>query len=282
MILDILYDIIDFLLPFEWIKHDFMKNAFLAIILLAPVFGILGTMVVGNRMAFFSDSIGHGSFTGLAIGAILGGIRPIWSAILFSVAFAVVITVIKNKSRASIDTVIGAFSSTAVAVGLVILSLGGGIGKYSSYLVGDILSISPFEILLAFAALVAVVILWTVMFNKVLLISISQSLAASRGVKILPVEIILTATIATVVTISIQWVGLLIINSLLVLPAAASRNISGNVRQYHAISIGISMFSGISGLILSYYLNTATGATIVLIAAFLYFISILTGKRFSA
>jgi zinc transport system permease protein len=282
MILDTLYGIIDFLLPFEWIKHGFMKNAFLAIIFLTPVFGLLGTMVVGNRMAFFSDSIGHGSFTGLAIGAILGGIRPIWSAILFSAVFAVVITVIKNKSRTSTDTVIGAFSSTAVAIGLIILSLGGGTGKYSSYLVGDILSISPFEILLAFVAFIAVIILWAIIFNKVLLISISQSLAASRGVKTLPVEIIYTVAMASVVTISIQWVGLLIINSLLVLPAAASRNVSGNIRQYHVISIGISMFSGISGLILSYYWNTATGATIVLIAAFLYFISFLAGKRFSA
>lgn len=282
MMLDILYGIIDFLLPFEWIKHDFMKNALLAVILLAPVFGLLGTMVVGNRMAFFSDSIGHGAFTGLAIGAILGGIRPIWSALLFSAVFAVVITVIKNKSRTSTDTVIGAFSSTAVAIGLVILSLGGGIGKYSSYLVGDILSISPFEILLAFVAFVAVIVLWAIMFNKVLLISISRSLAASRGVKTLPVEIIFTAAIASVVTISIRWVGLLIINSLLVLPAAASRNVSGNVRQYHAISVGISMFSGISGLIASYYWNTAAGATIVLMAAALYFISFFLGKRFTA
>jgi zinc transport system permease protein len=282
MILDFWYGIIDFLLPFEWIKYDFMKNAFLAIILLTPVFGILGTMVVSNRMAFFSDSIGHGSFTGLAIGAILGGVRPIWSAMIFSAVFAVVITVIKNKSRTSTDTVIGAFSSTAVAIGLVILSLGGGAGRYSSYLVGDILSISPFEISLMLIAFIAVIILWVIMFNRILLISISHSLASSRGVKTLPVEMIFTAAIALVVTISIQWVGLLIINSLLVLPAAASRNISGNVRQYHAISIGISMFSGISGLILSYYWNTATGATIVLIAAVLYFISFLAGKRFSA
>jgi zinc transport system permease protein len=84
-----------------------------------------------------------------------------------------------------------------------------------------------------------------------------------------------------VVTITIQWVGLLIINSLIVLPAAASRNITTNMRQYHFVSVVISMFSGISGLIASYYLNTPTGATIVLIAAFIFFALFLLRRKFS-
>lgn len=280
--LEIWYGIVDFLLPFEWTEHEFMKNALLAVLLLAPVFGLLGTMVVSNKMAFFSDSIGHGAFTGVAIGALLGGIRPVWGAILFSILFAVTITYIKNKSRASTDTIIGVFSSTAVAIGLVILSSGGSFNKYSSYLVGDLLSIAPFELLLLFIAFITVIILWVFIFNKVLLISINQSLAASRGVNTLGVEMLFTIAIAAVVTITIQWVGLLIINSLIVLPAAASRNITRNVRQYHAVSVGISIFSGVTGLIASYYWNTVSGATIVLIAALLFFILFLLRKRFAS
>jgi len=277
--LEIWYDLVDVLLPFEWAAHTFMKNALLAVLLLTPVFGILGTMVVSNRMAFFSDSIGHGAFTGVAIGALLGGIKPIWSAIIFSVIFAVTITVIKNRSNASTDTVIGVFSSTAVAIGLVLLSFGGSFNKYSSYLIGDLLSIAPFEILMLFIAFVMVIILWFLIFNKVLLISINQSLAASRGINTLMVEMLFTVAIAVMVTISIQWVGLLIINSLIVLPAAASRNVARNVRQYHALSVAVSMFSGIAGLILSYYFNTTTGATIVLVAAVLFFILYLFRKK---
>jgi zinc transport system permease protein len=189
--------------------------------------------------------------------------------------------VIKNKSRASTDTIIGVFSSTAVAVGLVIMSSGGSFSRYSSYLVGDLLSIAPFEILMLFIAFLAVLLLWLLIFNKVLLISINQSLAASRGVNTLLVEILFTSAIAVVVTITIQWVGLLIINSLLVLPAAAARNVTGNVRQYHAVSVGVSIFSGISGLIASYYWNTATGATIVLIASAVFFLLFLLRKRFA-
>jgi len=280
MMLDIWYDIVSFLLPFEWTEHNFMKNALLAVLLLTPLFGLLGTMVVSNRMAFFSDSIGHGAFTGVAIGALFGTVDPLIGAILFSAVFAVVITIIKNKSKTSTDTIIGVFSSTAVALGLILLS-NGGYNKYSSYLVGDLLSISPFEILLLLVSFVGVIILWLLIFNKVLLISVNQSLAASRGINTLAVDILFTIAIAVVVTITIQWVGLLIINSLIVLPAAAARNVTSNVRQYHAVSVGISMFSGISGLIASYYLDTPTGSTIVMIAALIFFLLFFLRRKFA-
>lgn len=280
MMLDIWYDIVSFLLPFEWTEHNFMKNALLAVLLLTPLFGLLGTMVVSNRMAFFSDSIGHGAFTGVAIGALFGTVDPLIGAILFSAVFAVVITIIKNKSKTSTDTIIGVFSSTAVALGLILLS-NGGYNKYSSYLVGDLLSISPFEILLLLVSFVGVIILWLLIFNKVLLISVNQSLATSRGINTLAVDILFTIAIAVVVTITIQWVGLLIINSLIVLPAAAARNVTSNVRQYHAVSVGISMFSGISGLIASYYLDTPTGPTIVMIAALIFFLLFFLRRKFA-
>jgi zinc transport system permease protein len=279
--LDLWYKLVDILLPFEWTSHIFMKNALLAVILVTPLFGILGTMVVSNRMAFFSDSLGHGAFTGIAIGAIIGLVNPIWAASLFSVIFAVVITIIKNKSRTSTDTIIGVFSSTAIALGLVIMSYSGSFNKFSSYLIGDLLSITSTEILLLGFVFFAVIILWVFIFNKLLMISINQSLAASKGVNTLLIEILFTATIAVVVTISIQWVGLLIINSLLVLPAAAARNVTGNVRCYHFVSVVIALFAGISGLVASYYINTATGATIVLVAAVMFFVTFSLRNRFA-
>ncbi len=267
------YSLVDFLLPFQWTGHLFMKNALLAVLLVTPIFGILGTMVVNSRMAFFSDSIGHGAFTGIAIGTMLGGIQPIWAATAFSIIFALTITYIKNKSSASTDTIIGVFSSTAIALGLVILSYGGSFNKFSAYLIGDLLSISPSELFLLLGVFISVLVLWLVIFNKILINSINQSLAASRGINTLLIEMLFTAAIAFVVTITIQWVGLLIINSLLVLPAAAARNITTNVRQYHLVSVAIALISGIFGLILSYYFNTATGATIVLVAAAFFFIT---------
>lgn len=279
--LDFWYKVIDTVLPFEWSEYEFMKNALLAILLITPLFGLLGTMVVSNKMAFFSDALGHGAFTGIAIGALLGLVRPAFAAILFSVVFSLIITVIKNKSRASTDTIIGVFSSIAVALGLVLMSLGGSFNKYSSYLIGDLLSISPTEIVVLIFVFLAVIVLWLITFNKLLLVSTNKSLASSRGVKTLPVEMIFTSIVAVIVTISIQWVGLLIINSLLVLPAAAARNITANVRKYTLATVSISVFSGLSGLVASYYLNTATGATIVLISGVIFFISLAFKSKFS-
>jgi len=278
--MDIWYSIIE-MLPFEWTGHTFMKNALLAIILISPVFGILGTMVVNNRMAFFSDALGHGAFTGVAIGSIMGLVQPLWSAVIFSVVFSIGIAVIKHRSRMASDTVIGVFSSTAVALGIFIQTSGGkSFGKAMTYLIGDILSILPSEILLAFLLLVFITVLWIVIFNKLMVVSVNPSLAGSRGIHTFWNELIFSMVIAVVVTVSMSWIGLMVINSFLVLPAAAARNIAKNQRQYHLLTIVISVVSGISGLIASYYIETASGATIVLIAAVIFFATFIYRKRF--
>lgn len=279
--LDTIYNFIDLILPFQWVGHDFMKNALIAIILVALLFGVLGTMVVSNKMAFFADALGHGAFTGIAIGILFGGIEPILGATIFSVLFAIAITIIKNKGTSSTDTIIGVFSSTAVALGLVLMSYNGNLNKFSSYLVGDLLSITPNEIVLLLSVFVIVILIWIFLFNKLLIVSTNTSLANSRGVNTLLIEIIFTTVIAVVVTITVRWVGLLIINSLLVLPAAAARNVSKNVKSYHILSIVISLFSGITGLIISYYSNTVTGATIVLVSSVVFFVTLGLKNRFS-
>lgn len=277
---DTLYNAIDLILPFQWLSHTFMKNAFIAIIIITPLFGLLSTMVVSNKMSFFADSLGHGVFTGIAVGILLGGIDPMWGATLFSICFAIAITIIKNKGTSSTDTIIGVFSSTSIALGLVLMSFSSSLSKFSSYLVGDLLSISQNQIILLIFVFIAIIVLWSLIFNKLLVTSLNTSLANSRGMNTLLIEIIFTCTIAVIVTITIRWVGLLIINSLLVLPAAAARNISRNIRQYHLFSILISIFSGIVGLIISYYLNTVTGATIVLVASVIFFITLFIRRKF--
>lgn len=277
---DTLYNAIDLILPFQWLSHTFMKNAFIAIIIITPLFGLLSTMVVSNKMSFFADSLGHGAFTGIAVGILLGGIDPMWGATLFSICFAIAITIIKNKGTSSTDTIIGVFSSTSIALGLVLMSFSSSLSKFSSYLVGDLLSISQNQIILLIFVFIAIIVLWSLIFNKLLVTSLNTSLANSRGMNTLLIEIIFTCTIAVIVTITIRWVGLLIINSLLVLPAAAARNISRNIRQYHLFSILISIFSGIVGLIISYYLNIVTGATIVLVASVIFFITLFIRHKF--
>lgn len=275
------YALVNHLLPFSWTQYTFMKNALLAVLLVGPMFAIMGTMVVNNKMAFFSDTVGHSALTGIAIGVLLGFQDPLWIMVIFSVLLAVAISMLKALTAAPTDTIIGAVSATMVALGIVILSRGGGFNKYSRFLVGDLLSITPQEVLLLAFALVGVILLWGIMFNKFLLVSVNPSLALSRGIPVRLVETLFCITTAVVVTISIQWVGILIINSLLILPAAAARNISRNMRQYHVVSLLITFTSGIAGLLMSYYWSTATGATIVLFAALFYLVTLLAKPRFA-
>ena len=267
-------------LPFDWLQHGFMKNAFLAVLLVTPLFGLLSTMVVSNRMAFFSDSLGHGAFTGLAVGVLLGWLSPLLSLVAFSIVFALLITYIKNRSSASTDTIIGVFSSTGIALGLMLMSRGGGFNKYSSYLIGDLLSISPEEIGSLFFVFLAVVLVWALVFNSLLVLSINASFARSRGVAAFLTEGLFASVLAVVVAVSIQWVGLLIINSLLVLPAAAARNIAQDVKSYHLLSVAIALLSGVAGLLLAYYCNMAAGASIVVVAAAIFFLTLLLKPYF--
>lgn len=278
--MEFVYDIMDMALPFEWAGHMFMKNAFLAILLITPLFGLLSTMVVSNRMAFFSDSLGHGAFTGIAVGVLLGAVSPLLSLIVFSVLFALCITYIQTKSTASTDTIIGVFSSTAIALGLMLMTAGGGFNKFSSFLIGDVLSITEDDLLALAVVFVLVVAGWALLFNKLLVLSINASFARSRGIQTFWTEGLFASLLAVVVSISIQWVGILIINALLVLPAASARNVTNNVKQYHVVSVCIAMLTGFSGLILAYYFNMAAGATIVVLASLVFFATLLLKPRF--
>lgn len=278
--METIYDLMNLLLPFEWAEHTFMKNAFLAILLVTPLFGLLSTMVVSNRMAFFSDSLGHGAFTGIAIGVLLGCASPLTSLMIFSVGFALFITYIKTKSTASTDTIIGVFSSTAIALGLMLMSRGGGFNKFSTYLIGDVLSITPEDLQTLLLVALFVLVGWGALFNRLLILSINPSFARSRRIPALWVDGIFASLLALLVSISIQWVGILIINALLVLPAAAARNVTNNVKQYHAVSVFVAMLSGFSGLIVAYYFNMAAGATIVVIASAVFFVTMLLKPRF--
>ena len=272
------YSIIDFLFPFEWAQYDFMKNALLGVLLVTPMFGILGTMVVNNKMAFFSDALGHSALTGIAVGVMFGINNTLVSMLAFSILLTIAIINVKNAKTASVDTIIGVFSSSAVALGIVILSYNGGFNKYSAYLIGDLLSISNNDIFMLIISFIAVLLIWFTCFNKFLLVSINHTFARSRGVNVKFYEYIFTILVAIIVTISIQWVGILVISSMMILPAASARNISNNIRQYHIYSISIAVISGILGLFLSYHFGCATGATIVLISsvffALTYFISL--------
>ena len=267
-------------LPLEILHWNFMKNAFLAILIMAPLFGLMSTMIVTGKMSFFSDALGHSAFTGIAIGCICGVAAPTWTAVAFSVGFALLFSYVRSRSNQAADTLIGVFSSAAVALGIFVATLGGGsFTKYNTYLIGDILSVTPEQIGWLALVFVAVVVFWFFFANRMTLTSIHPQLASSRGIPVKLSQAVFTTAIALVVTLSISSIGLLILNSLLVLPGAAARNVARNLRQYHLISVGFALTASISGLVISYYWGASAGAAISLVLALIFAVTFCFRKR---
>lgn len=267
-------------LPIEILRWQFMQHAFLAILIMAPLFGLISTMIVTGKMSFFSDALGHSAFTGIAIGCICGIGEPTWVAVVFSIVFALLFSYVRSHTHQAADTVIGVFSSSAVALGIFIATLGGGsFTKYNTYLIGDILSVTPAQIGSLALVLAATLVFWMLYANRMTLTAIHPQLASSRGIPIPLSQALFTTVIAVVVTLSISSVGLLILNSLLVLPAATARNIAKNLRQYHLLSVLLALLGGIGGLTVSYYLGASAGAAISLLLAVMFAVSFCLRKR---
>ena len=271
--MELWYMLVD-LLPFDWAEPGrmfFMKNALLAVLVITPLFGLLSTMVVHSRMSFFSDALGHSAFTGMAIRALCGLSDPSWSAVIFAVIFAILFNLVRRKTSLASDTVIGVFSSTAVAMGIFISTLGGrSFTRFNSLLIGDILSVEPAKIGLLALILLGTILLWVFSFNPLMLSAVHPALADSRGIRVFWQETLFSAVIAVMVTLSMTWVGLLVINSLLVLPAAAARNAAKNMAQYHLLSVAGAAAAGVAGLMTSYYWGTSAGASITLYLALFF------------
>ena len=276
------YALVD-LLPFEWAEPGqmyFMKNALLAILVISPLFGLLSTMVVEKKMSFFSDALGHSAFTGIAAGTLAGFADPSWCAVALAVCFALLFTWVRDRTNLASDTVIGVFSSTAVALGIFLSTLGGrSFTKFNSLLVGDILSVTPEKIAVLAVILVLVLVLWLTSLNHLTLSAIHPALARSRGIRLWQQEALFNCAVAVVVTLSMTWVGLLVINSLLILPGAAARNLSRNLRQYTLTALLAALFAGVAGLMMSYYIGSSAGASITLVLAACFVLTFCFRKR---
>jgi zinc transport system permease protein len=265
--LDPVFSALDALLPFSFMEPGFMKRALLALMLIAPAAAAVGVPLIQFRMSFFSDAIGHSAFTGVALGVLLG-VNPTWTMAAFGALVAVAIVLIKGRTDLSTDTVIGVLFSTTVAIGIAIISREKGLTRsLQSFLYGDPLAVSDAELAWMAALLLLVAAYLALAYNRILLLGVHEGFARTKGVPVRAVEISFSVVTALVVTTAIRTVGILLVTALLIIPAAAARNIAGRAASAFRLSVGFALLSGFSGLAVSYYLDTATGAAVVLSAA---------------
>lgn len=261
-------------MPFEWAQYSFIQNGLLAMLLLGPIFALLGCLVVNHQMSFYSEAIGHSALTGIAIGVLAGLGQPMWAMLVYAALLALVVCLLRRWSAAPTDTVIGLIMAFSVALGVVLLSRGGGFSKYSQYLIGDLMTVTSTDLTWIALLLGVLLAVLAIFFNRILFVSVNPSLARSRGLQVWLYEAFFAVIVAEVVTASIPWVGVLIINSMLIVPAAAARNLARNTAQYMWGAVACSWLAGTAGVVLSFYWGTATGATIVLVAMVLFLVTL--------
>lgn len=277
-------------LPFEWAQQRFMIYALLECILLAPVCAAMGVKVVNFRMAFFADAISHSAFAGVAIGYLLnelavrlgGHFDPRISLIAFGLIVGVGIVLVRRHSGLSNDTIIGVFFSGVVALGIAIVtSSGSRTANFQNYLYGDILTLDATDLALTAVLTVIVTLFMLVGFNSLLMLGLNTELAHSRGVRVRAYEYLFAMLLALVVTVSIRTAGILLVTALLVVPAAAARNIARDAGGMLRWAVLFGLVSGVTGTLASYspYLhNMSTGAAIVLAASILFALSFVARK----
>jgi len=265
------------LLPFSWAQYDFMRNAIVAIIALAPIFSLLGTAVVGNRLVFFSDVVGHSALSGVAIGVLFGIFDMNIAVVGFACVVALLSIFIKKFTGASYDTVLGVIFAAVVGLGVFLLSIGGGFAKYTAYLTGDLLAVSAGQILWLYILLCCVLVYWVLFSNRLTLVGVSPPLARSRGVNVDAIEVIFMLVLAVSVASAVKFLGVLLASSLLVLPAASARNICRNFKSYTVVALIIGLFSSLCGLVISFYFGSSASAAIVLVGVVCYTICAVIG-----
>lgn len=259
----------------EFLEYDFMRRALLGLVLLAPACAMIGVQVVNFRMSYFSDAISHSSIAALAL-ALAVGLPSLGIMLPFGIAVAWAVLYVRRKTALSSDTVIGVLSATLVAVGLVFTSSHEASQRLQTLLFGrDILILRDADIAGVAGLFAAVALFQWRYFNELLLIGIDASLAKSRGVGVDRIELVFAMLLAVVVLVAIQFVGLLLVTAMLIIPAATARNLALSASGMFWWSVSIAIVMAAAGLALSFYADARTGACVVLLGAAAFFSSMI-------
>ncbi len=257
----------------EIFSYTFMQRALLASVLIGTVTAIIGVYVVLRGLAFIGAGIAHASFGGVALGFLLG-INPILSAVFFSLGTAWAIGWTSRLTHIREDTAIGIFFPATMALGILFIGL---MGEYNvdlfGFLFGSILSVTQQDLWISGMFGLAVLTMIGLFFKELLFITFDPEMAQVNGLPVRGLHTLLLSIIALTVVLSIKVVGIILVTAMIIIPAAAAYQLTENFRNMMILSVLIGNTSAVTGLILSYRLDTASGATMVLMATGIFFAS---------
>ena len=250
----------------------FFRNAFLMCVLLSLLFGLLSFFIVMRKMAFLGAGIAHTAFGGVALGILLG-IHPFYTSLAFCVLSAILIGRLVKAGNISYDTGIGIFFSFAMALGAVFIALKKAYTfDLSGYLFGNILGVSRMDLILVLATVLVFIPFFLLFFQKILFMTFEEQVATVSGVNTNVLDSLLLIFLALIIVVSIKIVGIILVSALVVLPASFGLLLSRNYRTVIAGGVAYALFIMLGGLMLSYFLDLPTGATMVVLGTCIYFI----------
>jgi zinc transport system permease protein len=258
----------------EILQYGFMQRALMAGILVSITCGVIGSYVVVRRMVFISGGISHSAFGGIGLGYLVG-IDPVIGAMLFAIVSALGIGAISKRTRLPEDTAIGILWAVGMALGVIFIGLSPGFAPdLFGYLFGNILSVSFSDLIIMLALTVLILVVVTLLFKEFLSLSFDEEFARVSGVPAGWLYFILIVLIALSVVVLIRAVGIILLIALLTIPAAISRQFVSSLKKMMLLSMLLSIVFVISGLWLSYVLDIASGATIILFSGIMFLASL--------
>jgi zinc transport system permease protein len=260
--------------------EPFMQRALLAALFLGPLCAFMGVFVTARRMAFFSDTISHAALTGVALGFWLGLMDPTVPMVLVSLVVAAGIMWLRENTDLLSDTIMALLLSTSVAIGVIILSLLEEYrGELHSYLFGEILAIGRQEVVLAAVLFVVVGAGLFAKLSELTLLTTHEEMAHVCGVPVRKYNYLFVLVLTLAVAITIRLLGIILVTALVVIPPAAARNISRNLRQQIVASIILGVIGSMGGTLLSYQFDVPCGPMIVLVCAAMFVVSLVVRRR---
>jgi len=258
---------------FEIFQYGFMRNALAAGVLVSVACGIIGTYIVINRIVFLSGGIAHASYGGIGLGYLLG-VNPFYGAIVFSLISALGMGWVHRHTRERSDTIIGVMWAVGMALGIILLDLSPGYkADLMSYLFGSILAVPTTDLVIILILNLVIISLVAAFYKELQAISFDESFAFVVNVPVNKLYMMLVSLIAITVVMTMRVVGLIMVIALLTIPPAIAGLFVKDMKRMMALSVGLSILFSFCGLVLSYYLNLTSGATIILLAGLAYLVS---------
>jgi zinc transport system permease protein len=258
----------------EALQYGFMRNALAAGILVSIACGIIGTLIVVNRIVFISGGIAHAAYGGIGLGYYLG-VNPVLGAIVFSLASALGMGMVQRRTRQRADTIIGVMWAVGMALGVILLDLSGGYkADLMSYLFGSILAVPPNDLLIMLALDVVVIAVVALLYKELLAISFDETFATAQNVPVGAIYLALLCMVALTVVMTMRVVGLIMVIALLTMPAATSGQFVKDMKRMMVLASLLGIVFTTTGLWLSYCFNLTSGATIILVSGAAYLLSL--------